>query len=214
MTTDHRPRSRRRRRLAGSACALVLPFIACDGGGPTQPAPPGPTACGPYPPWESSQYVLPYPAGMAFVVSQGNCSIGSHQGPARHAYDFAMPVGTTVVATRDGIALSVEDRHPDGTGLPDDDNVITVEHADGTLARYVHIRQRGALVAAGDPVSTGQPIALSGNSGSTGGLPHLHFQVTPCPDRDACGTLAVTFRNTTPHPQGLVEGMTYPAFGG
>jgi murein DD-endopeptidase MepM/ murein hydrolase activator NlpD len=172
---------------------------------------PPPSECGPYPNPNSSEYSLPFSAGERYVISQGNCDIGTHRGPARYAYDIAMLIGTQILAARAGSVVAVDVSRPDGTGLFDDDNAVVIEHADGTLASYVHLTQGGSLVAVGQVVEQGEPIALSGNSGHTGGLPHLHFQVTPCPNRDACGTLPVTFRNAGANPDGLLVGKTYRA---
>lgn len=167
--------------------------------------------CGPYPDWTSSDYLLPYRPGTSLVVSQGNCSIGSHQRAANHAYDFAMPIGTEIVAARAGTVVAVDDSAPDGTGLFADDNAVVVEHEDGTLASYVHIQQGGARVSEGEGVEAGQLIALSGNSGHTGGLPHLHLQVTTCGNRNVCGTEPITFSNTSANPKGLEVGRSYKA---
>lgn len=170
-----------------------------------------PTGCGPYPSPSASEYVLPFAAGERHVVSQGNCDIGSHRGPARYAYDIAMPIGTRVVAARAGTVVALDVSRPDGTGRFDDDNAIVIEHADGTLASYVHLTEGGSLVVVGQAVEQGEPIGSSGNSGHTGDLPHLHFQVTPCPNRNECGTLPVTFSNAGANPEGLLVGKTYRA---
>ena len=168
--------------------------------------------CGPYPASASSPYILPFRAGQASVMSQGNCSgIGSHRWAARHAYDFALPIGTEILAIASGVVEALEDISPDGTGLPDDDNYILVRNDDGTYANYVHIAQGSALVDAGERIERGQPIAASGNSGSTSGVPHLHLQLTSCPFRSVCGTLPFTFRNTSRHPNGLQAGKLYRA---
>jgi len=47
--------------------------------------------------------------------------------------------------------------------------------------------------------------------GQTGGVPHLHFQVSPCSEPVRCGILPVTFRNTTPNPDGLKFDQSYTA---
>jgi len=193
--------------------ALVLATwiqAGCDFGSPSEPES-ALDACGPYPDWETSEYVLPYPTGSSFVVSQGNCSRGSHNGPARHAYDFAMPIGSPVTASRSGQVLFVVQDRPDTADPSTGENVVIVLHDDGTRAFYSHLARQSAQVREGGLVASGELLARSGNSGSTGGRPHLHFQVTPCPDRDACGTLPVTFRNTSPNPEGLVAGVVYTA---
>lgn len=47
-----------------------------------------------------------------------------------------------------------------------------IKHDDGTIARYIHLANNGVLVKKGDCVKRGQVIALSGNTGDTGGA---HF---------------------------------------
>ena len=188
------------RRLDAGACVLV-------GGVANLP----PEECGPYPDPESSDYVLPYRPGQTSVISQANCGSGSHRGVVRHSYDFALPPGTEIVAARAGTVVGLVDEHPEGTGLVQHDNLVLLEHDDGTFTRYVHIARGGALVTVGQSVDRGEAIALSGNAGSTSGLPHLHFQAQSCPDRTICGTLPVTFRNTRAHPDGLELGQAYLA---
>lgn len=170
-----------------------------------------PEECGPYTSSETSEYILPYRPGETSVISQANCGSGSHRGVVKHSYDFALPPGTEIVASRAGTVAGLIDVHPDDTGLPEHDNLVLLEHEDGSFTRYVHIAQNGALVTMGQSVAQGEPIALSGNSGATSGLPHLHFQAQSCPDRTICGTLPVTFRNTRAHPEGLELGQAYTA---
>jgi len=67
------------------------------------------------------------------------------------------------------------------------------------------------LVSVGDSVAQGQIVGLSGNSGYTLDLPHLHFHVAPCSFYENCGTVPVTFSNTTPNPTGLEVGESYEA---
>lgn len=181
---------------------LGVVLVACADQGPS-------LTCGPYPSQETSPHVLPYAVGQAFVVGQGNCSDGSHgRGTlVAHAYDFLMPAGTPVQAARGGVVLLVEDRFPDGTGVAGEENYVNIRHADGSIAAYVHLTQRGSAVAIGDLVAQGQRIGTSGNSGSSS-EPHLHFHVQGC---SGCATIPVTFRNTTPHPEGLQAGEAYLA---
>jgi len=170
-------------------------------------------ACQGYGPEAASPYRLPYDVGQSFEVIQSNCSqTGPTHYPGsvyKYAYDFLMPIGTRVTAARDGTVLRTESRFPDGTRTPGEENYVFIRHADGTIARYYHLTQNGALVSAGDVVVAGDVIGLSGNSGNTG-IPHLHFDVVPCPG-DVCVSMPVTFNNTRAHPNGLVEFESYVA---
>lgn len=195
--------------IGGSVVVAAVALAALAGcGGPSEPRTLG---CGvAYPPQSTSPYVLPYPVGTSFVVGQGNCSPGGSHSPGtvvQFAYDFLMPIGSSVVASRDGTVLLVEDRFEDATRRAGEENFINVVHADGSIAAYVHLTRDGALVAVGDSVRRGQTIGLSGDSGDSS-APHLHFHVLNC---DGCPTGPVSFRNTRPHPNGLVVGETYLA---
>src|SRR5689334_17170152 len=46
-------------------------------------------------------YKLPYPAGFSFTMCQGN-NQGSHTLNGKYAWDFCMPIGTPVTASRGG----------------------------------------------------------------------------------------------------------------
>lgn len=209
------PESRRHPRLRLGLLLAVAPWIGCDrGGGDSPTVPRAPTEiCDGYASWETSEYVLPYPVGQSYVVSQGNCSAGGHSGWGRYAYDFWMPVGTLVTAARAGDVEAVVERYQDGDHAPNHANLVRVLHDDGTYAVYGHLTGRGALVEEGDRVAPGTRIGLSGNTGATGGKPHLHFDVAPCPviASAACATLPVTFRNADPNPSGLEFGQAYLA---
>ena len=168
------------------------------------------TECeGPYPDQTTSAYVLPFEPGRTFVVGQGNCGSGSHAKGTleQYAYDFLMPIGTPVVAARNGIVLLVEERFEDGTQNPSQLNYINITHSDGTIAAYVHLTKDGALVSVNEDVIQGQIIGLSGNSGLSS-EPHLHFHVQGC---SGCSSTPITFRNTRSHPNGLVQGEAYTA---
>jgi murein DD-endopeptidase MepM/ murein hydrolase activator NlpD len=185
--------------------ALVWASIllnACDATSPT-----GLGCSGPYPEQSSSPYTLPWPSGMAFRVSQGNCGPTTHAaGELEYAYDFEMPVGTLVRAARDGVVLLVEDAYLEGNRTRGHENYVVVRHEDDTLASYAHLTSNGVLVSVGQQVGRGQAIGLSGGTGTRD--PHLHFHVQ---QPGGSRTTPVTFRNTRAHARGLREGEVYRA---
>lgn len=86
-----------------------------------------------------------------------------------------MPEGTPILAARGGTVVSVID-HYEGKGRDKPNNEIFIDHGDGTLARYAHIKKDGSKVRVGESVERGQVVALSGEVGRSLG-PHLHFEV-------------------------------------
>ncbi len=163
-----------------------------------------------------SPYVLPWTVGEAFVVLTGNCGqLATHQGIARYAYDFSLPVGTHVHAARAGTVIAVKEQFVDGNNVPGNENYIFIQHNGGTVARYYHLTRWGALVKLGQAVAQGELIGLSGNTGRSLS-PSLHFDVVGQVCGTAffgprCLTIPLTFKNTGPHPTGLAENQLYRA---
>ena len=81
--------------------------------------------------------------------------------------DWATPTGTAVMASCGGVVT----RAGWGSGYG---YVVYIQHPDGRETRYGHLSK--VLVSAGQKVSQGQKIALSGNTGVSTG-PHLHFEI-------------------------------------
>ena len=81
--------------------------------------------------------------------------------------DWATPIGTTVMASCDGVVTKAG--WGSGYGY-----VVYIDHGDGRQTRYGHLSK--VLVKAGQHVSQGQKIALSGNTGRSTG-PHVHFEI-------------------------------------
>ena len=187
-------------------------LVGCGGGGPGGSSPPAAAACGPYPAEATSPYILPYEAGTSRFMSQGNCTNGSHRTgtPDQYAYDFLMPIGTIIIASRAGTVTRVVDTFQDNTGVPGEENVVGIRHADGSTALYFHLAQNGSMVMLDQSVEIGDVIALSGNSGNST-EPHLHFIVGGPPGTGGVGTVPITFNNTDPHPNGLQAGRSYTA---
>ncbi|MCC5883258.1 MAG: peptidoglycan DD-metalloendopeptidase family protein [Halomonas sp.] len=81
--------------------------------------------------------------------------------------DWAMPIGTPIIAPADGRVEKVGNHPVAG-------RYIVVRHDNGYRTRYLHLSR--AIVNRGDRVTMGERIALSGNTGRSTG-PHLHYEV-------------------------------------
>jgi len=109
-------------------------------------------------------YELPYSPEEKHKLIQGYLGSFSHYkgSPNEYAYDFVMPVGTTVRAARDGVVTGVrQDSDVRGTtpAFMTSGNYIIVRHSDGTYAEYMHLKKDGAMVAPRDTVTTGHATA-------------------------------------------------------
>jgi murein DD-endopeptidase MepM/ murein hydrolase activator NlpD len=161
-----------------------------------------------------SFYVLPFLPGEKHKLIQGNCEKNenpwTHFGSMRYAYDFEMPIGTTIIAARKGTVIFVRDEFTDNDHGKDQGNAIVIVHEDGTIALYGHMTYKGSKVKVGQIVQQGEAIALSGNSGESP-FPHLHFQVNECGDFEKCETLPITFSNVYPSVTRLEKNCEYEA---
>lgn len=194
-----------------TACVLML---SCK----DSTAPGSAEVCSGYADWTTSQYLLPYPANTSYKVIQGNCSPAGngHRGVQRYGYDFGMSIGTQFTAARGGTVAEIEQSHSDGEVASEGlDNYIALKHSDGTVAIYGHITKNGARVSVGQQVEAGTLLGLSGNTGNTNNIPHLHLSVHSCDPvtggSNGCPSVPITFRNTTANPNGLENGKTYTA---
>jgi murein DD-endopeptidase MepM/ murein hydrolase activator NlpD len=176
----------------------------------------------------SVRYGLPFEARVPRRLTQGvggDVAVGamgvtstsgfSHKGDRKHAFDFAMPVGTPVLAARDGTVIRVVDHFTEGgpqRSMMGKANVVLVQHADGTWASYAHVSP-GALVKQGDAVKAGDVLAKSGNTGYST-APHLHFEVMRLGDTGAPESVAIRFDDGSPAGFVPVPGSYYGAPGG
>jgi murein DD-endopeptidase MepM/ murein hydrolase activator NlpD len=158
-------------------------------------------------------YALPYPQGVSHQVSQGHHGASSHMGEFSYAVDWRMPPGSLVCAARAGRV--VKSLASSSRGGPTQEfhrlaNVLSIQHEDGTLGEYVHLKKDGVLVTVGQQVQAGDTIALSGNTGFST-LPHLHFHVSSPVDGTTFRTLPVKFRTSTATAEFLESGRFYEA---
>jgi len=190
-----------RRRTLPTPCLLLAVALAGCASAPRPSAvavlPRLVGGCGEAPSALLPKYALPFPEGSAYSLTQGNCGRASHDGRFSFSFDFRMPIGTAVVAARDGVIYALREGNPNGTGRVGDENYVFVSHADGEISRYIHVTTNGVLVERGARVSRGDTIALSGHSGRSA-FPHLHFDVSRGCGTARCVNVPAAFVNSEP----------------
>ncbi|WP_327319347.1 M23 family metallopeptidase [Streptomyces sp. NBC_01235] len=118
----------------------------------------------------SSGYTLPVAGatvGTGYHVAGSMWSSGYHTG-----VDFVVPTGTSLKAVGAGTVVSAGWGGAYG-------NQVVIKLADGYYAQYGHLSQLS--VSAGQAVTAGQQVGLSGATGNVTG-PHLHFEIRTTPD--------------------------------
>jgi murein DD-endopeptidase MepM/ murein hydrolase activator NlpD len=118
----------------------------------------------------SSGYTLPVTGatiGTGYRVAGAMWSSGYHTG-----VDFVVPTGTSLKAVAAGTVVSAGWGGAYG-------NQVVIKLNDGYYAQYAHLSQLS--VSAGQTVTEGQQIGLSGATGNVTG-PHLHFEIRTTPD--------------------------------
>ncbi len=117
----------------------------------------------------SSGYVAPAPGSVTtgYKVAGSNWSSGYHTG-----IDFPVSTGTSLKAVANGTVVSAGNGGAYG-------NQVVIKLADGKYAQYAHLSS--ISVSAGQSVTAGQQIGLSGATGNVTG-PHLHFEIRTTPD--------------------------------
>ena len=172
------PASGRSSALASLGVALLLalgaagPAAAADG---DAKAPAIASEPRPQEPGDPTGFRLPFEPGIDVRIEQGWLSNYSHNGEAGYAYDFGLYEGTPVLAAASGVVTWAHSGETacGGARLRKHANYVTIEHADGSATHYGHL---GTVeVTVGQLVEVGERIGLSGKTGYTGCLPHLHF---------------------------------------
>jgi murein DD-endopeptidase MepM/ murein hydrolase activator NlpD len=121
--------------------------------------------------------LLPFEARDTAFVSQGNNGRFTHQGASRFAFDFNVPIGTAIVAAAAGVVLQTQDMFDRSNDMdPDQYNFVLLDHGNGLLTEYGHLRYHGTRVRPTQRVAQGELIGYSGDTGMSTG-PHLHFAV-------------------------------------
>ncbi|MFI8308396.1 peptidoglycan DD-metalloendopeptidase family protein [Streptomyces sp. NPDC085927] len=118
----------------------------------------------------TSGYSSPVPGGglgTAYKVAGSMWSSGYHTG-----VDFAVPTGTSLKAVGAGTVVSAGWAGSYG-------NQVVIKLDDGHYAQYAHLSSLS--VSAGQTVSGGQQVGLSGSTGNSTG-PHLHFEIRTTPN--------------------------------
>ncbi|MFF2851090.1 peptidoglycan DD-metalloendopeptidase family protein [Streptomyces sp. NPDC058001] len=118
----------------------------------------------------ASGYTLPVDGGAVgtpYHQSGSMWSSGYHTG-----VDFVVPTGTTIKSVGPGTVVSAGWGGAYG-------NQVVVQHSDGQYSQYAHLSQLS--VSAGQTVTGGQQLGLSGATGNVTG-PHLHFEIRTSPD--------------------------------
>lgn len=119
-----------------------------------------------------------YPFRRTFAVGT---KFRYSDGRLHAAYDYLTPMGTDVLAVRDGIILDCADgaaSSSPGTNYPGErSNWILLGYRNALGQKrtvyYQHL-SKGLLVSTGDRVKAGQHIANTGNSGNSSGA-HCHI---------------------------------------
>lgn len=101
---------------------------------------------------------------------QGYVTRGQVAGSSDDAHpglDVAVTIGSLVRATADGVVAEAGEDPEYGT-------FVLLQHADEYQSMYGHLSR--SLVRAGQRVSAGEVIGLSGSTGNSS-APHLHFEI-------------------------------------
>ena len=126
----------------------------------------------------SAHHDLASPVAGRYRIAQGfNGDFSHNKRSNRYALDIALPVGTPLYATRDGVVVAGVDSHVGGGLAPQyrgKSNHLRLRHADGTMTLYAHLQTGSLRVRKGDKVKVGQRVAASGDTGYSSG-PHLHL---------------------------------------
>ncbi|MEN9337906.1 MAG: hypothetical protein RIQ41_220 [Candidatus Parcubacteria bacterium] len=123
--------------------------------------------------------VLQYPVSNVNITQYfGNTPFASknpqvYNGGGHNGVDFSAKVGTPILAAANGVVVGTGDTDRACSGVSYGRWVL-IRHNNGLTTLYAHLSV--IQVSAGQSVSVGEKVGLSGNTGYSTG-PHLHFTV-------------------------------------
>lgn len=131
----------------------------------------------------SAMYPTAYKDHSGVDWACGSIRYSGHNGSDFGGGSFdGMEEGRDIVAAAAGTVTYAHDGEFDECTTGDCDggggfgNYVVIEHPDGKVTYYAHLKKWSVEVAAGDSVSCGTKVGEMGSSGYSTG-PHLHFEV-------------------------------------
>lgn len=160
------------------AAALLLAAAAASAAPPLE----FPVACTPDADCWIQNYVDHDPGPGVRDYASGAMTYDGHRGTdIRLAHRARMEKGVKVLAAAPGRVQRSRDGVPDGGKAEhgpgrECGNGVRIDHGDGWMSVYCHLRRGSVRVGPGDAVAAGQAIGEVGLSGLTE-FPHLHFEL-------------------------------------
>lgn len=116
-------------------------------------------------------YISPIPGRTRKHITTGYYGYSGHTG-----VDFACSGGTPIVAVKSGVVVTSTALKRANGSYRSYGEYIVINHYDGTMTLYAHMRPGSRMVQKGDTVAQGQQIGQVGTTGNSTGN-HLHFEV-------------------------------------
>jgi len=128
---------------------------------------------------EFSKGLYSYPFPEDTQLTDTEIDIESHKGQWQGAIDFILPLGTPILAARQGWVEKVvhhHDKFGDSEEFAPYLNYVIIRHGDNEFTLYGHLAKDSARVEENTLVYEGMPLGATGKSGWMD-KPHLHFVV-------------------------------------